>query len=108
MINNAERALLGGTCSARGFISKFEPDGPGYPVCRCSGRSEPVPIQQYLGLEAYRIDLGFARKATSSSRATGKLPGLALSLRRNPGLFHLSIGISYPDTADIDYANSRY
>jgi murein L,D-transpeptidase YafK len=59
-------------------------------------------------LKTYKIALGFAPVGHKQIEGDGKTPeGLYYIDRRNPrSRFHLSIGISYPNTADIAYAKS--
>ncbi|MCE0506340.1 L,D-transpeptidase family protein [Roseivivax sp. GX 12232] len=54
-------------------------------------------------LKSYRIGLGFAPEGDKQIEGDGKTPeGLYFIDRRNPNSrFHLSIGISYPNEADI-------
>lgn len=60
-------------------------------------------------LESYDFDLGFAPVAHKTERGDGRTPeGTYLIDRRNPNsAFHLSIGISYPNKADIAQARAR-
>ena len=105
-------ALLGGlTLGLAGCASKFRTyDGP-----------EVTRLQMFKGdrnlflfnntsvLKAYRIDLGFAAVGPKQFEGDGKTPeGTYTVDRRNPdSLFHLSIGISYPNEADIAYAAAQ-
>ena len=54
-------------------------------------------------LKAYNIDLGFEPTGDKQFEGDGKTPeGLYFIDRRNPNSkFHLSLGISYPNAADI-------
>ena len=60
-------------------------------------------------LKAYRIDLGFAPEGHKQFEGDGRTPEGAYTIdRRNPdSMFHLSVGISYPNAADIAYAAAR-
>lgn len=60
-------------------------------------------------LKAYDIDLGFAPAGPKQFEGDGKTPeGTYLIDRRNPkSAFHLSLGISYPNTADIAFAEAQ-
>lgn len=60
-------------------------------------------------LMSYKFDLGFAPEGHKQFEGDGKTPEGAYTIdRRNPNsLFHLSIGISYPNAADIAYAAAR-
>ncbi|CAN0584252.1 unnamed protein product, partial [Ectocarpus sp. 12 AP-2014] len=105
-------ALLGGLAlGLAGCASKFRTyDGP-----------EVTRLQMFKGdrnlflfnntsvLKAYRIDLGFAPEGPKQFEGDGKTPEGAYTVdRRNPdSLFHLSIGISYPNEADIAYAAAQ-
>lgn len=59
-------------------------------------------------LKTYRVALGWAPEGHKSVEGDGKTPeGTYRIDRRNPNSeFHLSIGISYPNQADRDYAES--
>ena len=105
-------ALLGGLAlGLAGCASKFRTyDGP-----------EVTRLQMFKGdrnlflfnntsvLKAYRIDLGFAPEGPKQFEGDGKTPEVAYTVdRRNPdSLFHLSIGISYPNEADIAFAAAQ-
>ena len=105
-------ALLGGLAlGLAGCASKFRTyDGP-----------EVTRLQMFKGdrnlflfnntsvLKAYRIDLGFAPEGPKRFEGDGKTPEGAYTVdRRNPdSLFHLSIGISYPNEADIAFAAAQ-
>lgn len=60
-------------------------------------------------LRTYPIGLGFAPEGHKQFEGDGRTPeGSYLIDRRNPdSLFHLSIGISYPNEADIAFAESQ-
>ena len=105
-------ALLGGLAlGLAGCASKFRTyDGP-----------EVTRLQMFKGnrnlflfnntsvLKAYRIELGFAPEGPKQFEGDGKTPEGAYTVdRRNPdSLFHLSIGISYPNEADIAFAAAQ-
>ncbi len=57
-------------------------------------------------LESYDIDLGFAPRGHKAREGDGRTPEGRYTIdRRNPNSnFHLSIGISYPNEADIEAA----
>lgn len=59
-------------------------------------------------LREYEVDLGFAPEGAKRIEGDGKTPeGTYLIDRRNPNSsFHLSVGISYPNTADVALARS--
>jgi murein L,D-transpeptidase YafK len=113
MMKTARRtALLGGLAlGLAGCASKFRTyEGP-----------EVTRLQMFKGdrnlflfdntsvLKAYRIDLGFAPEGPKRFEGDGKTPEGAYTVdRRNPdSLFHLSIGISYPNEADIAFAAAQ-
>lgn len=60
-------------------------------------------------LKAYEIGLGFAPEGHKQFEGDGKTPeGSYFINRRNPrSEFHLSLGISYPNTRDRAFAASR-
>ena len=60
-------------------------------------------------LRTYPIGLGFAPEGHKQFEGDGRTPeGSYLIDRRNPdSLFHLSIGISYPNEADIAFAQAQ-
>lgn len=60
-------------------------------------------------LKSYDIDLGFAPDGHKQFEGDGKTPeGVYYIDRRNPNsAFHLSLGISYPNAADIAFARSQ-
>jgi murein L,D-transpeptidase YafK len=59
-------------------------------------------------LKAYEIDLGFAPAGHKQFEGDGRTPeGRYFIDRRNPdSSFHLSLGISYPNENDREYASS--
>lgn len=59
-------------------------------------------------LKEYKVDLGFAPAGHKNVRGDGKTPeGTYLIDRRNPNSdFHLSLGISYPNSRDIALARA--
>jgi murein L,D-transpeptidase YafK len=60
-------------------------------------------------LKTYKTDLGFAPKGHKQFEGDGKTPeGSYIIDRHNPkSLFHLSVGISYPNEADIAFAKAQ-
>ena len=60
-------------------------------------------------LKSYNIDLGFAPVGHKQFEGDGKTPeGTYRIDRRNPNSeFHLSVGISYPNTTDVAFASSQ-
>ena len=59
-------------------------------------------------LESYDIALGFAPQGHKQFEGDGKTPeGTYYITHRNPNsAFHLSLGISYPNTADVAFAEA--
>ncbi|MDG1129002.1 L,D-transpeptidase family protein [Neptunicoccus sediminis] len=105
-------ALLGGLAlGLAGCASKFRTyDGP--KVTRLQmfkGDRNLFLFNNTSVLKAYRIDLGFAPEGPKQFEGDGKTPEGAYTVdRRNPdSLFHLSIGISYPNEADIAFAAAQ-
>jgi murein L,D-transpeptidase YafK len=60
-------------------------------------------------LKVYRIDLGFSPVGPKRFEGDGKTPEGSYTIdKRNPeSSFHLSVGISYPNATDRDYAAER-
>ena len=60
-------------------------------------------------LEEFNVSLGFAPEGHKQFEGDGKTPeGTYRITHRNPkSAFHLSLGISYPNTADRAYASSK-
>ncbi len=60
-------------------------------------------------LKTYEVDLGFGPTGHKQFEGDGKTPeGRYIIDRRNPNSsFYLSLGISYPNAADIAYARAR-
>lgn len=65
-------------------------------------------LHQETVLRSFEIDLGFAPDDHKQVRGDGRTPeGRYIIDRRNPdSLFHLSLGISYPNEQDRAYAAS--
>lgn len=59
-------------------------------------------------LKAYNIDLGFAPAGHKAQRGDGRTPeGWYVIDRRNPNSeYHLSIGLDYPNVADVEVARA--
>ncbi len=90
--------------------------------CGVSGRDWPTADQVVVvkserrlvvaaggeGIKAYRIDLGFAPTGHKTRERDGKTPeGLYFIDRRNHrSEYHLSLGISYPNQADVARARA--
>ena len=60
-------------------------------------------------LKSYSFDLGFEPTGHKSQEGDGRTPEGAYFIdRRNPNSrFHLSLGISYPNEADLAYAEAK-
>lgn len=60
-------------------------------------------------LRTYGVELGFAPEGPKAVEGDGRTPeGSYIIDRRNPNsAFHLSLGISYPNEADIAFARAR-
>lgn len=105
-------ALLGGLAlGLAGCASKFRTyDGPNVTRLQMfKGDRNLFLFNNTSVLKAYRIDLGFAPEGPKRFEGDGKTPEGAYTVdRRNPdSLFHLSIGISYPNEADIAFAAAQ-
>ncbi|MVO17790.1 L,D-transpeptidase family protein [Parasedimentitalea huanghaiensis] len=59
-------------------------------------------------LREYKVDLGFAPSGAKTIEGDGKTPeGTYVIDRRNPNSsYHLSVGISYPNSQDVAEANA--
>ena len=59
-------------------------------------------------LKEYKVDLGFAPNGTKTKKGDGRTPeGTYLIDRRNPNSrYHLSLGISYPNSQDVAQAKA--
>jgi len=70
------------------------------------GEREMFLLHHRKVLKRYRVDLGFAPEGHKRFEGDGRTPeGDYLIDRRNPNSsFHLSLGISYPNEADIAFA----
>jgi murein L,D-transpeptidase YafK len=104
--------LLGGlTAFLSGCASKFRSyDGPEVTRLRMYKAQRLLVLDGRAGvLQTYPIGLGFAPEGHKQFEGDGRTPeGSYLIDRRNPdSLFHLSIGISYPNEADIAFAEAQ-
>lgn len=95
-----------GACSPSKFKRYNGPDVTGIVVNK--GAREMHLLHNGKILESYRIRLGFAPEGHKQIEGDGKTPeGVYTIDRRNPNSnFHLSIGISYPNEADIAAAKA--
>ncbi len=104
--------LLGGLAAfLSGCASKFRSyNGPEVARLRIYKSQRFLVLDGADGvLRTYPIGLGFAPEGHKQYEGDGKTPeGSYLIDRRNPdSLFHLSIGISYPNEADIAFAEAQ-
>ncbi|RUS59604.1 hypothetical protein EGN72_12930 [Pseudorhodobacter sp. E13] len=103
--------LILGLAACGGKDSKFRTyNGP--PITKVVVYKDARKMQLFSNtkiVKTYDIALGFAPKGHKQFEGDGKTPeGLYYIDRRNPrSRFHLSIGISYPNKADIAYAKSQ-
>ena len=106
------RALLLGGLAAflSGCARKFRSyNGPAVTRLRIYKAQRLLMLDGADGvLKTYPIGLGFAPEGHKQFEGDGRTPeGSYLIDRRNPkSLFHLSIGISYPNEADIAFAEA--
>lgn len=107
------RAFLSGGLAAvlSGCASKFRSDNGAEVI-----RLRMYKAQRFLILDgadgivrSYPIGLGFAPEGHKQFEGDGRTPEGSYTIdRRNPNsLFHLSIGISYPNKADIAFAEAQ-
>jgi murein L,D-transpeptidase YafK len=94
-----------------GCASKFRTyNGPEVSRLRIYKAQRLLILDGTVGvLRTYPIGLGFAPEGHKQFEGDGKTPeGSYVIDRRNPeSLFHLSIGISYPNAADIAFASAQ-
>ncbi|UWQ43990.1 L,D-transpeptidase family protein (plasmid) [Leisingera aquaemixtae] len=114
MINRIprRRILLGGIAVLlSGCASKFRSyTGPEVTRLRLYKSERLLVLDGAEGvLRTYPVGLGFAPEGHKQFEGDGRTPeGAYLIDRRNPdSLFHLSIGISYPNEADIAFAAAQ-
>jgi len=107
------RALLAGAgaVALTGCASKFRSyDGPEVTRAIVLKRDRRMLLLHHDAvLRDYTVGLGFAPQGHKVMRGDGRTPeGSYVVDRRNPRSdFHLSVGISYPDAADIAAARAR-
>lgn len=104
--------LLGGLAAfLSGCASKFRSyDGPEVTRLRMYKAQRLLVLDGRAGvLQTYPIGLGFAPEGHKQFEGDGRTPEGSYTIdRRNPdSLFHLSIGISYPNEADIAFAEAQ-
>ena len=105
-------ALLGGVgallAGCAGKVRSY--DGPSVTRLRMFKADRVLVLDGTAGvLRTYPIGLGFAPVGRKRIKGDGRTPeGSYVIDRRNPdSLFHLSVGISYPNAADTAYAAAR-
>jgi len=101
--------LLGGVATfLAGCANKFRSyNGPEVTRLRLYKSERVLVLDGAHGvLKSYPVGLGFAPKGHKQFEGDGRTPEGAYTIdRRNPeSLFHLSIGISYPNAADRAFA----
>ena len=104
--------LLSGVAAfLSGCASKFRTyNGPEVTRLRLYKGDRRLVVEGASGpLRSYPVGLGFAPVGHKQFEGDGRTPeGAYVIDRRNPNsLFHLSIGISYPNEADRAYAAAR-
>lgn len=104
--------LLGGIAAfLSGCASKFRSyNGPEVTRVRLFKSERLLVLDGVNGvLRTYSVGLGFAPLGHKQFEGDGKTPeGSYVIDRRNPdSLFHLSVGISYPNEADIAFAEAQ-
>ncbi|WP_036760835.1 L,D-transpeptidase family protein [Leisingera daeponensis] len=104
--------LLGGIAALlSGCASKFRKyTGPEVTRLRLYKSERLLVLDGAEGvLRTYPVGLGFAPEGHKQFEGDGRTPeGAYLIDRRNPdSLFHLSIGISYPNEADLAFAAAQ-
>ncbi|PTW50514.1 MULTISPECIES: L,D-transpeptidase family protein [Rhodovulum] len=110
MIDRRAFLTLTAMAALAGCSSKFKTyDGPEVTrVVVMKGQRMLYLLHHDQVLKAYRISLGYAPVGDKQIEGDGKTPeGRYYIDRRNPNSeFHLSIGISYPNEADIEEAKA--
>jgi murein L,D-transpeptidase YafK len=106
LIGSAAMATLGGCATASKFKSYSGPDVTFVVVNKADRRMHLLSDDTLLS--SYDIHLGFAPVGHKQFEGDGKTPeGLYRIDRRNPNSqFHLSLGISYPNTKDYAAAKA--
>lgn len=94
-------------CSGSKFKSYNGPEVTSIVVNKSAGQMYLLHNEKIL--KDYKIDLGFAPAGPKQFEGDGKTPeGTYLINRRNPNsAFHLSLGISYPNSKDVEFARSQ-
>jgi murein L,D-transpeptidase YafK len=102
----AGAATLAGCAQKSKFRSYYGPEVTQVVVNK--GDREMFLLHHRKVLKRYEVDLGFAPERHKNFEGDGRTPeGEYVIDRRNPNSsFHLSLGISYPNEADIAYAKA--
>lgn len=105
LLGSAALATLGG-CATSSKIKRYDGPEVTFVVVNKADRRMHL-FHENTVLESYDVKLGFAPEGHKQFEGDGKTPeGLYRIDRRNPNSeFHLSLGISYPNT--IDYAAAK-
>ncbi len=103
----AGAAVLAGCAQKSKFRSYHGPEVTRIVVNK--GEREMFLLHHRRILKRYDVDLGFAPAGHKQFEGDGKTPeGEYIIDRRNPdSAYHLSLGISYPNEADIAYARAH-
>lgn len=103
----ATSALVLGGCASSKFQRYDGPDVTGIVVQKSARRM--FLLNHGTILTSYDVDLGRVPEGHKQFYGDGKTPeGLYRIDRRNPNsAFHLSVGISYPNTADRAFAQAQ-
>ncbi len=104
--------LLGGVAAfLAGCANKFRSyNGPEVTRVRLYKSERLLVLDGAQGvLKTYPVGLGFAPEGHKQFEGDGRTPEGAYTIdRRNPdSLFHLSVGISYPNDADVAFAEAQ-
>jgi murein L,D-transpeptidase YafK len=102
----AGAATLAGCAQKSKFRSYYGPEVTRVIVNK--GEREMFLLHHRKVLKRYKVELGFAPEGHKQFEGDGRTPeGEYLIDRRNPNSsFHLSLGISYPNEADIAFAKT--
>ncbi len=107
---NAALLMAGAVLAACGTPSKFQTyDGPEVTRVVVMKTNRRMYLMHHdTILKAYDVDLGYAASGHKQFEGDGRTPeGRYFIDRRNPdSSFHLSLGISYPNENDREYASS--
>ncbi len=100
-------ALALSACSGGGLTRYTGPQVTRLQVMK--GRRKLYLLHDRMLLKEYHVNLGSSPAGPKRFSGDGKTPEGAYYIdRRNPNsLFHLSLGISYPNARDVAYAESQ-